>query len=207
MFTALSNPGEALKASYSTSLRYAFVAAVLFHVLLLMFFPPFEFKPYAMAAPDDTTVVITIPDVPIPPPPKEVTLPHNFDPVPAEDGDEIELPDTSPFDFPPPPEMEPLSRTDDGFVPFDKEPVLILWAPPSYPRLSRQAGIEGTVVVLVTVDKNGKVVAAFVAESNVTPAMGEAAVEAARKCRFEPAKQGPVSVPARVEMPFEFQLD
>ena len=207
MFTALSNPGEAPKASYSTRLRYALVAAVSFHVLLFLFFPPFEFKPYAMAAPDEPIVVKDIPDITIPPLPKEVTPPHFFSPVPAENGDEIELPETSPLDFPPPSEMRPRSRTAGCFVPFDKAPVLILWAPPVYPMLSRQAGIEGTVMVLVEVNEKGKVVAASIAESDVTPSMEKAALEAACNCRFEPAKQGPVSVPARVAIPFEFQLD
>jgi len=73
-------------------------------------------------------------------------------------------------------------------------------------QLAREAGIEGTVAVSVLVSEEGKVLSASVLSSDVTPAMEKAALEAAKKCRFRPAKQRTVAVKAHVMIPFQFQL-
>ena len=71
----------------------------------------------------------------------------------------------------------------------------------------REAGIEGTVAVRVLVNEQGKVIAADILSSDVTPAMEKAALEAAKQCRFRPAKQRTVPVKAHVMIPFSFQLN
>ena len=70
----------------------------------------------------------------------------------------------------------------------------------------KEAGIEGTVVIEVTVGGEGKVEAVRVLHSDVTPAMEQAALVAAFKCRFRPARQRNIPVRARVAMPFGFRL-
>jgi len=59
----------------------------------------------------------------------------------------------------------------------------------------------------VLVGEDGKVIRAEVIDSDVTPAMEKAAVEAARRCRFKPAKQRTVPVKAQVMIPFQFKLN
>lgn len=58
----------------------------------------------------------------------------------------------------------------------------------------------------IPTDEHGRVADAVVVEADATPAMVEAALRAARACRFEPARQGHVPVPAHVTIPFSFSL-
>jgi len=144
----------------------------------------------------------------IPPPPKEIALPQV--PVEAAEGDEDTEDDMAPTtfdsfeDMPPPP--PPSSGGGDVFLAFDEAPQLIYFESPEYPPLARDAGIEGTVAVKVLVNEQGKVVSAEVLQSDVTPAMERAAVAAAKKCKFRPAKQRTIAVRAHVMIPFQFQL-
>jgi TonB family protein len=82
------------------------------------------------------------------------------------------------------------------FVPVEIYPEMIYEEKPEYPRLARQAGLEGTVWVQALVDSEGKVRKAQVARSSGTAALDEAAVEAAHKNRFKPGIQNgrPVAV-------------
>ena len=93
------------------------------------------------------------------------------------------------------------------FLAFDEPPSLSFYEPPKYPSLARDAGIEGTVAIKVLVSEEGKVIDAVVLSSDVTPAMEKAALAAAWKCRFRPAKQRTVPVRAHVMIPFQFQLN
>lgn len=94
----------------------------------------------------------------------------------------------------------------DFMMSFTTPSILVHRAKPEYPNLERQAGIEGTVLVKVVVGREGKVLDAQVVKSNVTPNMDHAAVLAAKKCRFEPAKNGNLPVPSTVVIPFDFRL-
>ena len=107
-------------------------------------------------------------------------------------------------DMPPPP--PPSSGGGDVFLAFDEPPALLDFVSPVYPPLARDAGIEGTVAIRVLVDEQGKVISADVLQSDVTPAMERAALAAAKKCRFRPAKQRTIPVKAHVMIPFQFQL-
>jgi protein TonB len=73
--------------------------------------------------------------------------------------------------------------------------------------MAREAGIEGSVMVKVLIDEKGKVVAASILQSNVTDSMNQAALVAAHRCTFEPAKQRHKPVPVTIAIPFEFRLD
>ena len=82
----------------------------------------------------------------------------------------------------------------------------IRYAAPTYPALARQAGIEGTVLLRVIVGTDGKVESASVIQSDVTPAMEKAAIAAARKFIFKPARQRTVPVRASMAVPIRFKL-
>ena len=197
----------AFKRKYSKYLRRALISAVVIHALTFILSPPFTFKPYRLK--EEQFEVVEIPDnIEIPPPPQEIAMPKV--PVEAADDEEVEtedLPETTFDDFdrmPPPP---PPSGGGGVFLAFDEPPVLIHFAVPKYPDLAREAGIQGTVRVKVLVGTDGKVVNVQMIDSDVTSAMARAALEAARKCRFKPAKQRTTPVQAHVMIPLHFRLN
>ena len=64
------------------------------------------------------------------------------------------------------------------FVPVEIYPEMIYEEQPEYPRLARQAGLEGVVWVKALVDREGKVRQAMVAKSSGTASLDEAAFNA-----------------------------
>ena len=92
-------------------------------------------------------------------------------------------------------EREPVDRsntvtTPKGFIYYDDPPRKISEAPLRYPKFAKDAGIQGCVELEIEVLTNGRVGAIDVVKS-VLPGPGgldEAAIEYARKLRFEPAK-------------------
>jgi protein TonB len=106
---------------------------------------------------------------------------------------------------------EDIQITDDNapppaFVPFEKEPVLIKKVDPVYPKLAREAELEGTVHVNVWVDKQGKVRDVKVLKST-SEIFIQPVVDAVKQWQFSPAmmKNGPVAV--WVAVPFRFSLE
>jgi protein TonB len=204
--TLHATANSVFKSKYHRYLRNSVLWAVFIHINIFVFSPEFTFKPYKLK--EETFEVVDVPDnIEIPPPPKEIAPPQV--PVEAADDeatDEEIAPTTfdSFEDMPPPP--PPSSGGQSAFLAFDEPPVLMDYVSPQYPPLAREAGIEGTVAVRVLVNEEGKVIAADVLSSDVTPAMEKAALEAARQCRFRPAKQRTVPVKAHVMIPFQFQL-
>jgi protein TonB len=77
---------------------------------------------------------------------------------------------------------------------------------PSYPATARQRGIEGTALLSVFVDADGRVGEVVVKQSAGHPDLDRAAVDAVRRWRFEPARRGTDTVAMWVELPVAFQL-
>ena len=199
---------QKFKQGYNRYLRNSLYATLVLHFVGIYFSPPFEFQPYVLKE-QEFIAIETAEDFELPPPPKEIDQP--VVPMAAEEGEEVdeetEIAPTS-FDrienLPPPP--PPPSESASEFYAFDEPPVLIRYVPPSYPALARQAGIEGTVLLRVVVGTDGKVESATVIQSDVTPAMEKAAIAAARKFLFKPAKQRTVPVRASMAVPIRFKL-
>jgi protein TonB len=206
MFVAVEQSRPSLGAHHrSPYLRVALIVMAV-HLMLFVLTPPFDFEPYRLDA-EEFLVVHDVREIEIPPPPKEVPLPRDPTPIDDTDAADVELTPTSPLDHdryiePRPPDTRPKV----GFAWEVRPPAPIRLVTPVYPKLAREAGIEGTVRVRVVIDTNGKVVDAVVVSSEVTPAMERAALEAARKCEFEPAKQRNIPVKVSVVIPFEFRL-
>jgi TonB family protein len=106
---------------------------------------------------------------------------------------------------------EEIQITDDNapppdFVPFEKEPVLIRKVDPVYPKLAREAELEGTVAVNIWVDKQGKVRDVKVLKST-SEIFVQPVIDAVKQWQFSPAmmKNGPVAV--WVAVPFRFSLE
>jgi len=83
-----------------------------------------------------------------------------------------------------------------------------IYAPtPDYPDLARKAGIEGKAVVKMLVDIDGSVIEVQILKSSGNQMLDEAALTAARKSKFTPAKQRDKLVRVWVSRPFDFKLE
>ncbi|HEU4538498.1 MAG TPA: energy transducer TonB, partial [Polyangiaceae bacterium] len=83
-------------------------------------------------------------------------------------------------------------------------PKLRQFAEATYPPEAERAGLEGSVVLSLRLDAAGRVEAAEVA-TGAGHGFDEAAVEAARRFEFEPAKRGGRPVPAKILYRYEFR--
>ncbi len=75
----------------------------------------------------------------------------------------------------------------------------------TYPKEALLAGKEGTAtIVLVTIDADGKVTATEIAESAGDAGLDDAALAAAAKWRFRPARRDGRAIESQVHVPFHF---
>lgn len=79
--------------------------------------------------------------------------------------------------------------------------------PPLYPRLSRRLREEGEVELRVRVSPAGQPEAVELARSSGSGRLDEAALQAVREWRFEPARRGAQAVEAWVRIPILFSLE
>lgn len=77
----------------------------------------------------------------------------------------------------------------------------------AYPALLRDAGITGRTVVTLIIDREGKVEPGSVSVQTTThDAFREAAIRAAEKFRFRPARLNGNAVPVIISLPIEWRL-
>lgn len=96
----------------------------------------------------------------------------------------------------------------DEFIPVEKEPYIDLADLQRrivYPEMARKAGIEGSVVVRVLVDKNGKPKKAVI-QSSDSQMLNQAALDAVMKSTFTPAIQNGQPILCWVSIPIRFKL-
>ncbi len=198
-----------LNARYLRYLTVALCFSGMVHWLGLIFAPAPQAKPVVLAPLPPTEVVSVNSWEPLPPP-KPVPRP----PLPPEasppDGDEpVELtPNEAPEPewSPPPPSRPSPSQPPAPILGFEKPPVVIRAVEPDYPSLARDAGAEGRVDVLVTINAQGRVVAAELLATTAPASLVDAALAAARQFLFRPAIQHQRPVASRVAIPFVFTL-
>jgi len=95
----------------------------------------------------------------------------------------------------------------DEFVPVEEIAEMIHQVTPEYPRLARQAGLEGIVWVKALVSRDGSVRDAMVYKSSGTPSLDEAALAVAEQNKFKPAIQNGRPVAMWVTYKVNFELD
>ncbi len=78
--------------------------------------------------------------------------------------------------------------------------------PPAYPADAIVRGLEGTVVLRLTIDASGRVADVEVVDSSGHAELDEAAVEAVRKWRGQPAQRNGRPVASRQLLPIRFRL-
>jgi len=84
-------------------------------------------------------------------------------------------------------------------------PKLVEPIEPTYPESKRASGEAASVALTLTIDRTGQVTDVVVAES-AGPEFDEAAVNAARNLRFEPAQKNGSAVPAKIRYVVDFKL-
>lgn len=77
---------------------------------------------------------------------------------------------------------------------------------PSYPMLSRRLREEGTVLLELLIEADGQISELAVLQSSGFPRLDQAALEAVKQWRFEPARQGDTAIAYRYQQPITFQL-
>jgi protein TonB len=78
--------------------------------------------------------------------------------------------------------------------------------PPRYPRIARRRGYEGTVVLEVLVNTEGRVAECRIIRSCGHSVLDKAAVKSIRNWLFEPGMRGDKKVEMWVKVPIRFQL-
>jgi TonB family protein len=104
-------------------------------------------------------------------------------------------------------------NSDDSvkFIPYDVPPMMIgggeaLAANIKYPEKAREAKIEGTVIVQAFVNEQGVPEKFKLMKSIPNTGLDEAAIDAIRNTRFEPAKQKDKNVGVWIAIPIIFKL-
>ena len=207
--TSMTTASVRFRSRYGVYLRHSLLAALAIHFLLFYFCPAFDIKPYALPETEEFEVVVPE-KIEIPPPPAEISQPQPeivISPVGSSTPDIDDIPQNVFNRIEEIPLLQvPRPEQARDFHVFDEAPELLTFVGPVYPELAREAGIEGTVMLRVLVDADGKVLSADVIRSDVTPAMEAAAMAAARRFVFRPAKQGTNPVSAYMAVPVTFKL-
>ncbi len=140
-----------------------------------------------------------------PPPPARPSVPVESESEDIADDvtlDEFNLDEFDAWDAPPPPPEGPRVK----FIPYDDPPVPLSPIRPKYPEIAQEAGIEGTVVVQVFVDKKGRVKDTVILKGIPNTGLDESATQAIRSVRFRPAKQRERAVGVWISIPVNFRL-
>lgn len=77
---------------------------------------------------------------------------------------------------------------------------------PAYPSSARRLGVQGTTLLNVLVADDGRVANVVITQSAGHPDLDQAAADAVRRWRFEPARRGTDKVAMWVQLPVEFRL-
>jgi len=209
--------------AYPRSLALAVAAAALLHLLAALVVPPFRPRPYRLRE-RPVEVVELAPEYVLPRRPPPIARPEPPGPSPAD----------RPLDRPAAPAAEEAGADAPGrFDPFaapssdggggapgggpggggpgvgiayDTPPEAVQTEPPLFPEEARRAGWSGTIHVRISVDTAGRVTAVAAEDGAGQPAVQRAALEAARRWRFRPARRNGVPVAAEVVVPFRFDL-
>ena len=212
---------ERRKALYPQVLWAAMALSVVIHWAAFEAFPTITAEVQTYAA-NELVAVELPPQVEIPPAPERIARPA----IPVAGDTDIPLDVTialTTFEHNPPELMvpRPLTEATEGereitdeptFTPYTVAPLLqnreeaakaIL---ANYPRMLKEAGLGGEVLMWFFIDKEGVVQEARVAKSSGFNEMDEAATRVASLLEFSPAKNRDVVVPVWVQIPIYFSV-
>ncbi|MFB0509806.1 MAG: energy transducer TonB [bacterium] len=191
---------------YARSSRLSMIVSLSLILAAFLIMPKeFEITPYALRK----DVAIIMEELPLeldkiaePPPVERPKLPvatNSPDQVEAATIDRTDVIES----------IRKITEVEPPTVPFWKvevKPQLEHMPSPIYPELARLANIEGKVVVEALVDIDGRIIDTRILKPSGNTALDQAAIQAARKAIFTPAKQRDKLVRVWVAIPFEFKL-
>ncbi|NQU66401.1 MAG: TonB family protein [Candidatus Marinimicrobia bacterium] len=203
---------DPISKNYPVRLRTITIFVIIGIALLAYLFPKFlgEARPIKIVKEiSDLTSIEIPPDVKmeIPDPPKRPTIPvasdEEFPPDTIITIPELKWDaDLMAWDNLPPP-----SKADwPAFKVYDRPPNPLTPISPEYPEEAMKLGIGGIVRVKVYIDKYGIIqnIEIFSSESVM---LNEAALDAVKKIRWDPARQRDKKVGVTVVIPIEFNLE
>ncbi len=196
--------------AYARDIRLAGTAALALSIAAFLLLKPVEMRPHARSVAkwtelDSRQIVVIEPPQPpdaVPPRPRDFVASDNGAATDPGIGMSHDGLDSLRVLYPPADRVPPLP-----YYKVERKPVLVNKVVPDYPRFARDAGIEGLAVVCVVVDTSGLVESAEVYASSGNRALDEAALEAARRARFQPGYQLDRPVRVMVNLPFNFRLE
>ncbi len=103
----------------------------------------------------------------------------------------------------------PIAPTQEASQPIlvEKPSFRVKPTPPHYPRVAKRRGQQGTVIVEVWLDKNGKQIQQLIAESSGFEALDEAAILAVTQWQFKGHIINGQSIESRLKVPVRFELN
>ncbi|NLW96869.1 energy transducer TonB [Luteimonas wenzhouensis] len=133
---------------------------------------------------------------------------HAPPPAPVPIGEPVPEASRSPVSTPPASrDITARERASPSMRLPDREAQPLTRAVPAYPDTARRAGAEGTVVLQVEVDANGRPGDITVARRSGSRELDRAAEQAVRSWTFEPAMRDGKPVASTVQVPVDFHLD
>ena len=197
-----------LKFKYPLVIRLATLFSIILLILTFLIYPRYLGLIELEDVDLQEIIIENIPQtqqIEKPPPPARPSVPVESEDEDIADDLTIEETDLDSFeawDAPPPPPEGPRVK----FIPYDDPPQPLSSIRPVYPEIAQEAGIEGTVVVQVFVDKKGRVKDTLILKGIPNTGLDEAAVTAIKKTRFRPAKQRERAVGVWISIPVNFRL-
>lgn len=86
-------------------------------------------------------------------------------------------------------------------------PIILASSKPLYPRVAREAGWEGTVIVRTLIDNAGVPTQTEIRKSSGHPPLDQSAIEAIKTWTFRPAQDGNIPIAKWVDIPVKFDLN
>ncbi len=212
--TGAGTANDRFKRSYSNLAWMGILAATVAHFCLFFFFPNLEAADLSTVG-DELEAIELPPEVKIPPPPEQIARPATPKVALTQIDEDITIAPTTFEDNPvenlppPPPGANPSDRP--SFIPFDVKPELKNRRDVAgllvrrYPRMLKDAGIGGTVILWVYIDEEGVVQKSQVNKTSGYPAMDKAAQDVAGEMRFSPAFNRDKKTPVWISIPIEFK--
>ena len=93
-----------------------------------------------------------------------------------------------------------------GFIQYDKPPSPKSSLSPRYPDICKTAGIEGRVVIEFYIDEAGKVDQSSVSALKSIPCLDQTCIDAIKKSKWKPARQGKEKVGVWLIKSFNFSI-
>lgn len=206
---------ERLKRSFGTRLWLSLIVATLLHVLPFRFMPEIQVADWARPV-QDVIETVQLPPQDLPPEPQSLRRPAI--PVFSADVSVMETLPVMTWDearvIPPPAPRDPVSGASDAvpFTPYTVAPTLrnpenvTRALRREYPPTLRDAGIGGTVHLLVHIDTAGRVTESRVGETSGLLALDAAALRVADVMRFRPAMNRDQTVAVWITLPVTFRV-